>query len=66
MPRNRAENSHQPTWARERQVERFHLPEYARRSLPVFELINAAFRTRRHLLSAPRLRQTFYIWYETA
>jgi hypothetical protein len=45
---NRAENSHQPTRTRERQMKRFQSPEHAQRFLCVFESINAPFRLRRH------------------
>jgi putative transposase len=41
---NRAENSHQPTRVRERQMKRFQSPEHAQRFLSTFESINAAFR----------------------
>jgi putative transposase len=54
---NRAENSHQPTRMRERQMKRFQSPEHAQRFLCVFESINAIFRLRRHLLPAARHRR---------
>jgi putative transposase len=67
---NRAENSHQPTRVRERQMKRFKSPEQAQRFLSVFESINAPFRLRRHLLSATRYRlllnQSFHLWNKTA
>ena len=67
---NRAENSHQPTRVRERQMKRFKSSEQAQRFLSVFESINATFRLRRHLLSATRYRlllnQSFYLWNKTA
>ena len=67
---NRAENSHQPTRVRERRMKRFQSPEHAQRFLSVFESVNAAFRTRRHLLSATRhrrrLSQAFRLWHQTA
>ncbi len=67
---NRAENSHQPTRVRERQMKRFRSPQQAQRFLSVFESINSQFRMRRHLLSATRhrqlLRQVFQLWGETA
>jgi hypothetical protein len=50
---NRAENSHQPTRTRERQMKRFRSPEQAQRFLSIFESINASFRLSRHLLSTP-------------
>jgi putative transposase len=67
---NRAENSQQPTRVRERQMKRFQSSEQAQRFLSVFELINAPFRLRRHLLSATRyrelLRNSFILWSKTA
>ena len=67
---NRAENSHQPTRTRERQMKRFQSPEQAQRFLSIFESINAPFRLRRHLLSATRyrqlLKQAFRLWNNTA
>jgi len=67
---NRAENSHQPTRVRERQMKRFQSPEQAQRFLSVFESINAPFRLRRHLLSATRyqllLKQAFHLWNKAA
>jgi len=57
---NRAENSHQPTRVRERQMKRFKSSEQAQRLLSVFE----------HLLSATRYRlllnQSFHLWNKTA
>jgi putative transposase len=44
---NQAENSHQPTRVRERQMKRFQSPEQAQRFLSAFESINAPFRLRR-------------------
>jgi putative transposase len=67
---NRAENSHQPTRTRERQMKRFQSSEQAQRFLSIFESINAPFRLRRHLLSATRyrqlLKQAFRLWNNTA
>jgi len=67
---NRAENSHQPTRVRERQMKRFKSPEQAQRFLSVFESLNAPFRLRRHLLSATRhrrlLNQSFHLWNKIA
>jgi putative transposase len=67
---NRAENSHQPTRTRERQMKRFKSPEQAQRFLSIFEAINAPFHLRRHLLSATRyrrlLKQAFHLWNNTA
>src|SRR5580698_1253453 len=67
---NRAENSHQPTRVRERQMKRFKSPQQAQRFLSMFESLNAPFRLRRHLLSATRYRlllnQSFHLWSKTA
>jgi len=67
---NRAENSHQPTWIRERRMKRFQSPEHAQRFLSIFESIRAAFRTNRHLISANRhrlrLSKAFLLWHKTA
>jgi putative transposase len=67
---NRAENSHQPTRLRERQMKRFQSPEQAQQFLSIFESINAPFRLRRHLLSATRYRQllrnAFLLWSKIA
>jgi putative transposase len=67
---NRAENSHQSTRVRERQMKRFQSPEHAQRFLSVFESINASFYIRRHILSAAsyrrRLKQAFHLWHKTA
>jgi putative transposase len=66
---NRAENSHQPTRVRERQMKRFQSPEHAQHFLSIFESINATFRTRRHLSSAThrrrQLTQAFNLWHKT-
>ena len=63
---NRAENSHQPTRMRERQMKRFQSPEQAQYFLSTFESINAPFRIRRHLLSATHYRfllgKAFQLW----
>src|SRR5215831_3804310 len=50
---NRAENSHQPTRRRERQMQQFKSPGQAQRFLSAFGPIAQHFRPRRHLLSAP-------------
>jgi len=67
---NRAENSHQPTGVRERQMKRFQSPEHAQRFLCAFESINAPFRLRRYLLSAARhrrlLKEAFHLSNKTA
>src|ERR671927_104995 len=48
---NRAENSHQPTRQRERQMRRFKSAGHAQRLLSAFEPIRGHFRPRRHRLS---------------
>jgi putative transposase len=67
---NRAENSHQPTRMRERQMKRFKSSEQPQRFFSAFESLNAPFRLRRHLLSATRYRhllnQSFYLWAKAA
>jgi putative transposase len=54
---NRAENSHQPTRARERAMKRFTSPGHAQRFLSAFSGISPHFRTRRHLLHAQEYRR---------
>ena len=54
---NRAENSHQPTRARERAMRRFTSPGHAQRFLSAFSGISPHFRTRRHLLHAQEYRR---------
>jgi putative transposase len=49
---NRAENSHQPTHARERAMKRFKSARHAQRFLSAFSGISPHFRLRRHLLAA--------------
>ncbi|WP_148262681.1 IS6 family transposase [Hoyosella subflava] len=65
---NRAENSHQPTRARERAMKRFTSPGHAQRFLSAFSGISPHFRTRRHRLSATEYRQVmadrFAVWTE--
>ena len=65
---NRAENSHQPTRARERAMKRFKSMRHAQRFLSAFGGISAHFRPRRHLLSAADYRhvmaQRFAAWRE--
>src|SRR6201994_2319136 len=41
---NRAENSHQPTWQRERRMKRFKSPKHAQRFLEVHGIVAAHFR----------------------
>ena len=53
---NRAENSHQPTRARERAMKRFTSPGHAQRFLSAFSGISPHFRPRRHRLTAAGYR----------
>jgi len=55
---DRAENSHQPTRVRERQMRRFKSPGHAQRFLAAAGLIVAHFRPRRHRLTAAAYRET--------
>jgi putative transposase len=54
---NRAENSHQPTRARERARRKFTSPGHAQRFLAAFSGISSHFRPRRHRLSAEEYRR---------
>jgi putative transposase len=54
---NRAENSHQPTRARERAMRRFRSPGGAQRFLSAFFGISPHFRPRRHRLTAKEYRR---------
>ena len=53
---NRAENSHQPTRQKERQMKKFKSPGTAQRFLSAHGPINNLFRPRRHLLKATAYR----------
>jgi putative transposase len=53
---NRAENSHQPTRARERAMKRFRSAGGAQRFLSAFSGISPHFRPRRHRLTAAQYR----------
>ena len=53
---NRAENSHQPTRQRERQMRRFKSPGQAQRFLSAHGAINNLFRCGRHLMRAVHYR----------
>jgi putative transposase len=53
---NRAENSHRPTRARERRMQRFKSPDQAQRFLSSHAMIHGHFRPRRHLMTAARYR----------
>ncbi len=63
---NRAENSHQPTRRRERQMQRFKSPEQAQHFLSSHAMIYGHFRPRRHLMTAVEYRnaraKAFRIW----
>jgi putative transposase len=54
---NRAENSHQPTRARERAMKRFTSARHAQRFLSTFSGISVHFRPRRHRLTAKEYRR---------
>jgi putative transposase len=65
---NRAENSHQPTRRRERQMKWFKSARQAQRFLSVHDQINNLFHLRRDHLPAPQYRaartQAFQTWAE--
>ena len=65
---NRAENSHQPTRRRERQMKRFKSPRQAQRFLAAHAQVNNLFHLRRDHLPAPNYRaartQAFQTWAE--
>ncbi len=65
---NRAENSHQPTRRRERQMKRFKSPGHAQRFLSAHDGINNLFPLRRHRLPATQYRAAraaaFQVWAE--
>ncbi len=65
---NRAENSHQPTRQRERQMKRFKSAGQAQRFLSAHDGINNLFHLRRHQVSATQYRaartQAFQVWAE--
>ena len=65
---NRAENSHQPTRQKERQMKKFKSPGKAQRFLSAHGPINNLFCPRRHLLKATAYRatrkQAFSTWLE--
>jgi putative transposase len=58
---NRAENSHQPTRARERAMRKFRSPGGAQRFLSAFSGISPHFRPRRHRLTAAQHRHEMTI-----
>src|SRR4051794_19277935 len=65
---NRAENSHQPTRRRERQMKRFKSPRQAQRFLSAHDQVNNLFHLHRDHLPATEYRavraQAFAIWAE--
>ena len=65
---NRAENSHQPTRRRERQMKRFKLAGQAQRFLSAHDGISNLFHLRRHQVPAAQYRaartQAFQVWAE--
>ena len=65
---NRAENSHQPTRRRERQMKRFKSPSQAQRFLSAHDGINNLFHLRRHQVPATQYRaartQAMQVWAE--
>ena len=67
---NRAENSHQPTRRRERQMKRFKSPGQVQRFLSAHDLINNLFHLRRDHLTAAQHREArtraFQIWAEVS
>jgi putative transposase len=62
---NRAENSHQPTRARERAMKRFTSPGHAQRFLSAFSGISPHFRPRRHRLTAAGYRHEMHTRFAT-
>jgi putative transposase len=62
---NRAENSHQPTRARERAMKRFTSARHAQRFLSTFSGISAHFRPRRHRLTAKEYRREMHTRFTT-
>lgn len=63
---NRAENSHQPTRRRERQMKRFKSAKQAQRFLAAHEPINNLFHLRRDHVTADQYRaartRAFNVW----
>jgi len=63
---NRAENSHQPTRRRERQMKRFKSPRQAQRFLSVHDQVNNLFHLRRGHITAVQYRaaraRAFEVW----
>jgi len=67
---NRAENSHQPTRQRERQMKRFKSPGQAQRFLSAHDGINNLFLLRRHHVPTAQYRgartQAMQVWAEVS
>ncbi len=67
---NRAENSHQPTRRRERQMKRFKSPRQAQRFLSAHDQIDNLFHLRRDHVTAVRYRaartRAFETWAEVS
>jgi putative transposase len=65
---NRAEDSHQPTRARERAIKRFHSAGGAQRFLAAHAMIDPHFRPGRHQMSGSEWRaemtERFTVWNE--
>src|ERR671911_10714 len=63
---NRAENSHQPTRRRERQMKRFKSAGQAQRFLSAHDQINNLFHLPRHQMPATRAERTraFEAWHD--
>jgi putative transposase len=62
---NRAENSHQPTRRRERQMKRFKSARQAQRFLSIHDPISNLFHLRRHRLTAADYRRARTAAFET-
>ena len=62
---NRAENSHQPTRRRERQMKRFKSPRHAQRFLSAHDQINNLFHLCRHSIPATQYRAARTRAYQT-
>jgi putative transposase len=62
---NRAENSHQPTWLREKKMRRFKSAKQVQRFLSAFGPISGHFQPRRHRLRAQEYRVTLQSRFQT-
>jgi putative transposase len=67
--KNRAENSHQPTRERERQMCGFKSAKHAQQFLAIFSVVGMFFRVGRHLLQTKHyrelIRRRFAEWRES-